>query len=174
MRRALWLLAGLLCTACGGSGLTFPTAPVPTPIIAPPTAIVIPPTAARVLATAPRLVATPALPSAVASVAQPTTPAATVTPMATTQQSGQAGGLPPIVTLPPGTLVPPAVTTASAGTGPVAGTGTTCPTAYPIKGNDTTKIYHVPGQRDYAATNARNCFATEQAAQAAGYRRSQV
>ena len=90
----------------------------------------------------------------------------------TTTQSGQAGGLPPIVTLPPGTLVPPAVT--SAGTGPVAGTGTTCPAAYPVKGNDATKIYHVPGQRDYAATNARNCFATEQAAQAAGYRRSQV
>ena len=173
MRRALWLLAGLLLTACGGGGLTFPTAPIPTPIITPPTAI--PLTAAPVSPTAPRLVATAAFPTAAAaSIAQPTAPAMTVTPVATTQQSGQAGGLPPIVTLPPGTLVPPAVTTASASTGPVAGTGTTCPTAYPIKGNDTTKIYHVPGQREYVATNARNCFATEQAAQAAGYRRSQI
>ncbi len=172
MRRYFWLLAGLLLTACGGGGLTFPTAPPPT--VAPPTATAIPPTAIRIPATAPRLVNTPAPTVAAASIALPTTPPATVTPMPTTPQSGQAGGLPPIVTLPPGTLVPPAVTTASAGTGPVAGTGATCPAAYPVKGNDATKIYHVPGQRDYAATNARNCFATEQAAQAAGYRKSQV
>ncbi|CAN7193307.1 hypothetical protein LJR045_000525 [Microbacterium sp. LjRoot45] len=56
---------------------------------------------------------------------------------------------------------------------------TSCPKAYPIKGNQTTRhtsdwIYHVPGGRYYAATHPEECFATETAARAAGYRASKV
>lgn len=55
-----------------------------------------------------------------------------------------------------------------------AGSGLTCPPGYPVKGNDNSGIYHVPGQRFYDATNARRCFITEQDAINAGFRRSQV
>jgi outer membrane biosynthesis protein TonB len=42
-----------------------------------------------------------------------------------------------------------------------------------IKGNRNSGIYHAPGQRDYAKTQANvECFDTEAAAQAAGYRRA--
>lgn len=56
--------------------------------------------------------------------------------------------------------------------GPVSGSGGVCPAGYPVKANDNSGIYHVPGGEFYNATNARNCFATEAAAQAAGYRKS--
>ena len=40
-----------------------------------------------------------------------------------------------------------------------------------IKGNRNSKIYHTPGQRDYAKTKSNvQCFDTEAEAQAAGYR----
>lgn len=55
--------------------------------------------------------------------------------------------------------------------GSVRGDGTaTCPTGYPIKGNASSKIYHVPGVASYNATKAEVCFATEDDAVAAGYR----
>lgn len=57
--------------------------------------------------------------------------------------------------------------------GPISGSGGVCPGGYPIKANDNSGIYHVPGGEFYDATNARNCFPTEGAAQTAGYRRSQ-
>ena len=45
-----------------------------------------------------------------------------------------------------------------------------------MKGNLSTyngeQIYHVPGGEYYGRTKAEECFATEAAAQAAGYRRS--
>ena len=42
-----------------------------------------------------------------------------------------------------------------------------------IKGNRNSQIYHAPGQRDYAKTQANvQCFDTEAEAQAAGYRRA--
>lgn len=47
-----------------------------------------------------------------------------------------------------------------------------CPSWAPIKGNANSGIYHVPGGRYYAATNPEECFRTEAAAVAAGYRRS--
>lgn len=52
-----------------------------------------------------------------------------------------------------------------------------CPSGYPIKGNQTTRhttdwIYHVPGGRYYAITDPEECFATESAATAWGYRKS--
>jgi hypothetical protein len=71
------------------------------------------------------------------------------------------------------TTSPPATTVAQ-GDGPIAGTGLTCPAGYPVKANTNSGIYHVPGQKFYDATNARNCYRTEQAAQAAGYRKSKV
>ena len=47
-----------------------------------------------------------------------------------------------------------------------------CPDGYPIKGNVTShsRIYHVPASSVYAATRPEVCFATEDAALAAGYR----
>lgn len=53
---------------------------------------------------------------------------------------------------------------------------TTCPSDYPIKGNrsqsTSVKIYHVPGGAFYDKTTPIRCFATEDTASAAGYRRS--
>ena len=51
-----------------------------------------------------------------------------------------------------------------------------CPTSHPIKGNiNTTKktmIYHLPEGSFYKKTKPEGCFTSEEAAQAAGYRRS--
>ncbi|WP_145032514.1 thermonuclease family protein [Micrococcus luteus] len=58
----------------------------------------------------------------------------------------------------------------SGDTGSVAGSGGVCPDGYPVKANDNSGIYHVPGQQHYGKTNARNCYASAAAAQAAGYR----
>ncbi|WP_049897638.1 hypothetical protein [Nesterenkonia massiliensis] len=68
---------------------------------------------------------------------------------------------------------------ASAGTSgssrpPQSGTWN-CPAGYPVKGNRSSSgewIYHVRGGQYYAATNPEECFATEAAARAAGYRAS--
>jgi murein L,D-transpeptidase YcbB/YkuD len=53
---------------------------------------------------------------------------------------------------------------------------TTCPTDHPIKGNRSssrsTKIYHVPSGAFYDRTSPVRCFATEDEAVSAGYRRS--
>jgi hypothetical protein len=55
--------------------------------------------------------------------------------------------------------------------GAVRGDGSQeCPTGYPVKGNASSKIYHVPDQSSYQATKAEFCFATEDDAVAAGYR----
>lgn len=48
-----------------------------------------------------------------------------------------------------------------------------CPPSAPIKGNDSSSgelIYHTQGSATYEATHPEECFATEAAAQAAGYR----
>lgn len=52
-----------------------------------------------------------------------------------------------------------------------------CPSAYPIKGNQTTRhttdwIYHVPGGQYYAVTDPEECFVSARAAELAGYRPS--
>ena len=49
-----------------------------------------------------------------------------------------------------------------------------CPAGYPIKGNrgDNGWIYHVPGGASYKATHPEDCFSTEAAAVAAGYRKA--
>ena len=53
----------------------------------------------------------------------------------------------------------------------VRGDGTNvCPEAYPIKGNASSMIYHVPGRSTYDRTIPEFCFATIEAAEAAGFR----
>lgn len=47
-----------------------------------------------------------------------------------------------------------------------------CPSGYPIKGNASSKIYHVPGGAFYGRTNPEECFASASAARAKGYRAS--
>lgn len=49
-----------------------------------------------------------------------------------------------------------------------------CPSSHPIKGNANSMIYHLPSGRYYDVTKPEECFATESAAQAAGYRASQA
>ncbi|HEU5327946.1 MAG TPA: hypothetical protein VFU78_07620 [Thermomicrobiales bacterium] len=53
------------------------------------------------------------------------------------------------------------------------GEGGHCPYTHPIKGNKSSSgelIYHLPGTRFYERTNPEVCFATEEAARAAGFR----
>ena len=50
--------------------------------------------------------------------------------------------------------------------------GRSCPMWAPIKGNAASMIYHVPWGAFYDRTNPEECFRTEAAAVAAGYRRS--
>ena len=47
-----------------------------------------------------------------------------------------------------------------------------CPADKPIKGNAQSGIYHIPGGQYYKETKPERCFATEQDAQKAGYRKS--
>jgi hypothetical protein len=57
----------------------------------------------------------------------------------------------------------------------VVGDGTAiCPPDYPIKGNRQSRIYHRPGQVSYPSTVAEYCFASEAAAEAAGFRQSRA
>jgi hypothetical protein len=58
---------------------------------------------------------------------------------------------------------------------PVPGTWD-CPSYAPIKGNQGSNgwIYHLPRNEYYDATNPEECFATESAALAAGYRPAKV
>ena len=49
-----------------------------------------------------------------------------------------------------------------------------CPSWAPIKGNDSSMIYHMPWNRYYDATTPERCFSTETAAEAAGYRAAKV
>jgi len=45
-----------------------------------------------------------------------------------------------------------------------------CPDGFPIKANDNSGIYHVPGGRFYVRTRAERCYATAEGAEADGYR----
>lgn len=49
-----------------------------------------------------------------------------------------------------------------------------CPSWAPIKGNASSMIYHMPGQAFYDRTKPEDCFRTESAARAAGYRKAKV
>ncbi|PAW32596.1 nuclease [Micrococcus luteus] len=67
----------------------------------------------------------------------------------------------------------PEAASASGDAGPVSGADSVCPDSHPVKANDNSGIYHVPGQQHYGKTNARNCYASAAAAQADGYRAAQ-
>jgi hypothetical protein len=45
-----------------------------------------------------------------------------------------------------------------------------CPEGYPLKANDNSGIFHVPGGRFYARTVAERCYANAEDAIADGYR----
>lgn len=49
-----------------------------------------------------------------------------------------------------------------------------CPDDYPIKANDSSKIFHVPGGRFYARTIPERCYADAADAEADGYRRAKA
>jgi hypothetical protein len=48
--------------------------------------------------------------------------------------------------------------------------GGDCPGTHPVKGNRSSRIYHVPGGRYYESTRAERCFCDAEAAEADGYR----
>lgn len=50
--------------------------------------------------------------------------------------------------------------------------GYNCPAGYPIKGNASSMIYHVPGGAFYSRTNPEECFSSTAAARSHGYRAS--
>jgi hypothetical protein len=61
-------------------------------------------------------------------------------------------------------------TAAAAYGGALPGDGTRdCPSAYPIKGNATSMLYHEPATPTYLATIAEFCFSSVEAARAAGF-----
>jgi hypothetical protein len=45
-----------------------------------------------------------------------------------------------------------------------------CPVSHPVKANDNSGIYHVPGGRFYERTGAERCYAHAEDAEADGYR----
>jgi len=47
-----------------------------------------------------------------------------------------------------------------------------CPVSHPIKGNDGSKIFHVPGGSSYDRTIPERCYAQAEDAEADGYRRA--
>jgi hypothetical protein len=49
-----------------------------------------------------------------------------------------------------------------------------CPPGYPVKANASSRIYHVPGGRDYERTVPERCYATNADAEADGYRQAQA
>lgn len=99
------------------------------------------------------------------------------TAMALTPRPTEASTTAPTATASPISQPAPVATPVTGGQGsaPPVGDGT-CPDGYPIKGNDSSSgdfIYHMPGQQAYSRTKPEQCFATEAAAQAAGYRRAE-
>lgn len=49
-----------------------------------------------------------------------------------------------------------------------------CPEGYPVKANDNSGIYHLPGGRFYARTVPERCYAAAADAEADGYRRAKA
>jgi len=48
----------------------------------------------------------------------------------------------------------------------------TCPISHPIKANDNSGIFHIPGGRFYDRTKAERCYQSASAARADGYRQA--
>ncbi len=98
---------------------------------------------------------------------QPGTPVAG--PAASLVTAGPAN-TPPTAAATPTVVVP---TAGAAATMQIAPDGDRCPASHPVKGNNGSMgalIYHLPGTASYERTKPEICFASEAAAQAAGYR----
>jgi hypothetical protein len=71
-------------------------------------------------------------------------------------------------------VVAEAIAAADAGSGPpgaIRGDGSRdCPPSYPVKGHQSTMIFHEPGTATYGHTIPTYCFSSVEAAAAAGYR----
>ena len=52
--------------------------------------------------------------------------------------------------------------------------GEACPAGFPIKANERSMIFHVPGGRFYERTVPERCYATAEDAEADGYRRAKA
>ncbi|MET0460539.1 MAG: hypothetical protein ABW195_14915 [Ilumatobacteraceae bacterium] len=52
----------------------------------------------------------------------------------------------------------------------VSPVGGACPLSHPVKANDNSRIFHVPGGRFYERTQAERCYRDPAAAEADGYR----
>ena len=68
----------------------------------------------------------------------------------------------------------PAPTSSPASPAWVAPVDGACPDGYPIKANDNSGIFHVPGGRFYERTAPERCYADADAAEADGYRRAKA
>ena len=80
---------------------------------------------------------------------------------------------PPAAPARPAATAPTAPRTSTPVRTSVAPSGSSCPAAYPIKGNVNSKgerIYHTTSSRTYNRTNPEQCFATAADAARAGYR----
>ena len=84
-------------------------------------------------------------------------------------------------TSPSATATATSTASATATASPAAGGGAVppiseehCPSSAPIKGNESSGIYHMPGDAYYDATHPEVCFPTPQDAEAAGYRAAEV
>jgi hypothetical protein len=71
---------------------------------------------------------------------------------------------------------PPAQSAVTATTAPpwIASEDGSCPLAHPVKANDRSRIYHLPGGRFYDRTIAERCYATPEGAERDGYRRAKA
>ena len=70
----------------------------------------------------------------------------------------------PAVPIMPGTPASP-----SSGSAVAPNSDGSCPGTAPVKVSKS-GIYHIPGERDYAKTHAKSCFASASEAEQAGYR----
>lgn len=96
----------------------------------------------------------------------PVFPTATRTPVAVAPTSAPVAP----ATARPVAPAPAAPTAAPAGSGRAAPISRNqCPPDYPIKGNASSHIYHVPSGGSYNQTNPEDCFATPADAERAGY-----
>lgn len=95
-------------------------------------------------------------------------------PQAEAERNRQRQQAPAAPSSAPQRAVPSRAPAPAGGGSPARGGSGQCPASHPVKANDNSGIYHVPGQRHYAQTNARNCYPSESAAKAAGYRKSKV
>lgn len=90
-------------------------------------------------------------------------PAAAAAPSAPPAQAGPPATPAPIAGVTPA----PAPEVIATWVEPVDGT---CPLSHPVKANDNSGIFHVPGGRFYDRTKAERCYATPDAATSDGYR----